>query len=327
MPAEQQVGRQHDDHLGHAVRQELACDEQARADQDLRERVAVALFLLVLGRDDAGLALNGFTDLTDLGEQGVRVFAGHAQLFGLIDQHALVHAVELADLVLHFGRAVRAAEVLDGVYALIALAVVPGRGRDDFGLAFDGPADLADPGEQGVRVFAGHTQLPGLIDQHAVVHAVELADLVLHFGGAVRAAEVLHRVDALDAVRARRVVVLMPVVVMVMAAAAGTVVMMVVFVLMVVMAAAALAVVMMMLVLMVVMTAGAFAVVMVLVLMVVMAAGAFAVVMVLVLMVVVVAGTFTIVVMMIVIFDDFIMIVANVFFYIRVLCIMVVMMP
>ena len=152
--------------------------------------------------------------------------------------------------------------------------MVPGRGRDDFGLALDGPADLADPGEQGVRVFAGHTQLPGLIDQHAVVNAVELADLVLHFGGAVRAAEVLHRVDALDAVRARCVVVLMPV-------------------LMVVMAAAALAVVMMVFVVVVVMA----------------------------------AGTFTIVVIMIVIFDDFIMIVVNVFLYIRVLCIMVVMMP
>ena len=249
------------------------------------------MLLLILGRDDAGLALDGFTDLADPGEQGVRVLAGHTQLFGLVDQHALVHAVELADLVLHFGRAVRAAEVLDGVHALIALAVVPGRGCDDFGFALDGLADFADPGEQGVRVFAGHAQLAGLVDQHAVVHAVELADLVLHFGGAVRAAEVLHRIDALDAVRARRVVVLVLMVIM----AAGTfAVVMVMFVLMVVVAAAALAVVMMMLVLMVVM-----------------AAGAFAVVMVLVLMVVVVAGTFTIVVMMIVIFGDFIIIVVN----------------
>ena len=283
------------------------------------------MLLLVLRRDDAGLALDGLADLTDLGEQGVRVFAGHAQLLSLVDQHALVHAVELADLVLHFGGTVRAAEVLDGVYALIALAVVLGRGRDDFGLALDGPADFADPGEQGVRVFAGHAQLAGLIDQHAVVHAVELADLVLHFRGAVRAAQVLHRIDALDAVRARRVVVLVLMVIM----AAGTfAVVMVMFVVVMVVAAAALAVVMMvMLVLMVVMAAGAFAVVMVFVLMVVMAAGAFAVVMVFVVVVVMAAGTFTIVVMMIVIFGGFIMIVVNMFFYIRMFCIMVVIMP
>ncbi len=60
----------------------------------------------------------------------------------------------------------------------------------------------------------------------------------------------------------------------------------------------------------------------------VVAAGAGIVMMVVfVVVVVMAAGTFTIVVMMIVIFDDFIMIVVNVFLYIRVLCIMVVMMP
>ena len=209
---------------------------------------------------------------------------------------------------LHFGGAVRAAEVLDGVHALIALAVVPGRGRDDFGFALDGLADLADPGEQGVRVFAGHAQLAGLVDQHAVVNAVELADLVLHLRGAVRAAEVLHRVDALDAVRARCVVVLVLMVIM----AAGTfAVVMVMFVVVMVVAAAALAVVMMVM----------------LVLMVVMAAGAFAVVMVFVVVVVMAAGTCTIVVMMIVIFGGFIIIVVNMFFYIRMFCIMVVIMP
>ena len=82
-------------------------------------------------------------------------------------------------------------------------------------------------------------------------------------------------------------------------------------------------------VLMVIMAAGTFAVVMVMfVVVMVVAAGAGIVMMVVfVVVMVVAAGTFTIVVMMIVIFDDFIMIVVNVFFYIRVLCIMVVMMP
>ena len=170
----------------------------------------MSFFLLILGRDDAGLAFDGLADLADLGEQGVRVFTGYAQLAGLIDQHAVVHAVQLADLVLHFGRAVRAAEVLDGVHALGTFAVVLGRRHDDFGLALDGLADLTDPGKQGVRVFTGHAQLFGLIDQHAVIHAVQLADLVLHFGRAVRTAEVLHRVYAFYAVRARRMVVVVP---------------------------------------------------------------------------------------------------------------------
>src|SRR5699024_7943033 len=121
-----------------------------------------------------------------------------------------------------------------------------------------GPADLADPGEQGVRVFAGHAQLAGLVDQHTVVHAVELADLVLHFGGAVRAAKVLHRIDALDAVRARCVVVLVLMVIMaagtfavvlVMVGAAGAgIVIMVVFVVVVVMAAGTFPIVVMMIV-------------------------------------------------------------------------------
>ena len=209
---------------------------------------------------------------------------------------------------LHFGRAVRAAKVLDGVHALGTLAVVLGHGRDDFGLALNGLADLADPGEQGVRVFTGHAQLFGFINQHAVIHAVQLADLVLHFGRAVRTAEVLHRVDALDAVRARRVVVLVAVVVV---------------------TAGAFAVVVMVLMAVVVVAAGAFAVVvMVLVVVVVVAAGAFAVVvMVLVAVVVVAAAAFTVVVMMIVIFSDFIMIMVNMLFYIRVFCIIVVMMP
>ena len=67
---------------------------------------------------------------------------------------------------------------------------------------------------------------------------------------------------------------------------------------------------------------------MVLVAVVVVTAGAFAVVvMVLMAVVVVAAGAFAVVVMMIVIFSDFIMIVVNMFFYIRVFCIVVVMMP
>jgi len=79
----------------------------------------------------------------------------------------------------------------------------------------------------------------------------------------------------------------------------------------------------------VVVTAGAFAVVvMVLMAVVVVAAGAFAVVVMVFMAVVVVAtGTLVVVVMIIVIFSDFIMIVVNMFFYIRVFCIMVVMMP
>ena len=329
MPAEQQVGRQHDDHLGHAVRQKLARNEQSRADQNFRERVAVAPLLLILGRDDAGLALDGFTDLTDPGEQGVRIFAGHAQLLSLVDQHTVVHAVELADLVLHFRRAVRAAEVLDGVHALIALAVVLGRGHDDFGLVLNRLADLADLGEQGVRVFAGHAQLFGLIDQHAVVHAVELADLVLHFGGAVRAAEVLHCVDAFDAVRTRRVVVFVPVV---MTAGAFTIV--VVMFVMVVAAAARIAVVVFMpmamaavtsiimmvvlVVVMIVLTVACITVVMVLMLVVVVTAVARAVMMV-VLVVMMVMSTVafaTVVVMVVVHLLSFAIVVVNMIFYI-----------
>ena len=219
MPAEQQVGRQHDDHLGDTVRQELTRNEQPRADQDLRERVAGVFLLLILGSDDAGLALDGLADLTDPGKQGIRVFAGHAQLFGLIDQHA-------------------------------------------------------------------------------VVHAVELADLVLHFGGTVRAAQVLHRVYAFYAVRSCRMVVVVPVV----------------------MAAAACMVMVVVLMVVVVMPAGAFAVVMV-VLMMFMAAGTSIIMMVVlvVMMVVMVVttGAFTVVVvMMVVYFLDFTIMVVNVIFYI-----------
>ena len=298
MPAEQQVGRQHDDHLGDTVRQELTRNEQPRADQDLRERVAGVFLLLILGSDDAGLALDGLADLTDPGKQGIRVFAGHAQLFGLIDQHAVVHAVELTDLVLHLRRAVRAAEVLNGVHALIAIAAVLGRRHDDFGLALNRLADLTDPGKQGVRVFTGHAELAGLVDQHAVVHTVKLADLVLHFGGTVRAAQVLHRVYALDAVRSCRMVVVVPVV----------------------MAAAACMVMVVVLMVVVVMPAGAFAVVMV-VLMMFMAAGTSIIMMVVlvVMMVVMVVttGAFTVVVvMMVVYFLDFTIMVVNVIFYI-----------
>ena len=193
---------------------------------------------------------------------------------------------------LHLRRAVRAAEVLDGVHALVSLAVVLGRRHDDFGLALDGLADLTDPGKQGIRVFAGHAQLFGLIDQHAVVHAVELADLVLHFGGTVRAAQVLHRVYAFYAVRSCRMVVVVPVV---MAAAAC----------------------MVMVVVLMVMPAGAFAVVMV-VLMMFMAAGTSIIMMVvLVVMMVVTTGAFAVVVVMVLVyFIDFTIIVVNMIFYI-----------
>ncbi len=191
---------------------------------------------------------------------------------------------------LHLRRAVRAAEVLDGVHALVSLAVVLGRRHDDFGLALDGLADLTDPGKQGIRVFAGHAQLFGLIDQHAVVHAVELADLVLHFGGTVRAAQVLHRVYAFYAVRSCRMVVVVPVV---MAAAAC----------------------MVMVVVLMVMPAGAFAVVMV-VLMMFMAAGTSIIMMVvLVVMMVVTTGAFAVVVVMVLVyFIDFTIIVVNMIF-------------
>ena len=204
---------------------------------------------------------------------------------------------------LHLRRAVRAAEVLDGVHALVSLAVVLGRRHDDFGLALDGLADLTDPGKQGIRIFAGHAQLFGLIDQHAVVHAVELADLVLHFGGTVRAAQVLHRVYAFYAVRSCRMVVVVPVV----------------------MAAAACMVMVVVLMVVVVMPAGAFAVVMV-VLMMFMAAGTSIIVMVvLVVMMVVTTGAFTVVVViMVVYFLDFTIMVVNVIFYIGIFSAVVV---
>ena len=304
-PAEQQVGRQHDDDLGDAAQDKLAQDEQACADQNFGERVAVGLLLLFLGRDDLGFALDRGADLADLRKQRVRIVAGYAQLAGFIDQHAVVHAVQLADLILHFRRTVRTAQVLYGVNALVAAAL--GRGRDDLGLAFDRGTDFADAGQQGVRIFTSHAQLLGFKDQHAVLDAVQLADLVLHFGCAVRAAHILQGVDALDAVRTRLMVVLVTVVMVVMAAAAVVAVVVMMLVVVVVMAAAAVvAVVVMMLVVVMVMAAAAVVavVVMMLVVMVVVTAAAFITVVVMMLVVVVVmaaAAVVAVVVMMLVV--------------------------
>ena len=93
MPAEQQVCRQHDEQLRPAAQQQRARGEQARAGQQLGQRMAARCLFVLLGRDDAGLALDARADRADLGEQCIRIFAGHAQLPGLIDQHAVVHAI------------------------------------------------------------------------------------------------------------------------------------------------------------------------------------------------------------------------------------------
>ena len=185
-------------------------------------------------------------------------------MLGLVDQHAIVDAVQLADLVLHFRGTVRTAEVFERVNALTVLAVVLGFGRNDLGFALDGRADFADFRQERIRVFAGYAQLLGLKYENAVLHALEFADALLHFCSAVCTADILQRVNALDAVRACRmfvvvvlVLLILIVVVMVSAAAVAVIVMMMVVVVLLVLimvvmvSATAVAVIVMMMVVLV----------------------------------------------------------------------------
>ena len=166
---------------------------------------------------------------------------------------------------LHFRSAVCAAEVFERVNALTVLAVVLGPGCNDLGFTLNAGADFADFRQERIRIFAGYAQLLGLKHENAVLHALEFADALLHFCRAVCTADILQRVNALDAVRACRMFVvvvlvlfILIVVVMVSAAAVTVIVMMVVVVLvllvliMVVMvSAAAVAVIVMMVVVLV----------------------------------------------------------------------------
>ena len=93
-------------------------------------------------------------------------------------------------------------------------------------------------GRSASGIFAGYAQLLGLKYENAVLHALEFADALLHFCRAVCTADILQRVNALDAVRACRmfvvvvlVLLILIVVVMVSAAAVAVIVMMMVVVL------------------------------------------------------------------------------------------------
>ena len=88
-------------------------------------------------------------------------------------------------------------------------------------------------------MFAGYAQLLGLKYENAVLHALEFADALLHFCRAVCTADILQRVNALDAVRACRMFVMM------------VVLMLLVLIVMVMVSAAAVAVVVMMMVMLV----------------------------------------------------------------------------
>ena len=257
--AEQQIRRDHQNDFDRRRRNDQTRNKERRADQHFRERVtAFLVLLLLLGGDDLDLALDIRADLADFREQSVRVFALDAQL---------------ADLVLHLGGAVGAAEVFERVDTLAVFAVVSGRGSNDLRLALDARADLADLREQGIRVFAGHAQLLGFKDKHAVLHAVQLTDALLHFRRAVCTADILKRVNALDAVAPCGVLVMMVVmlvVVVVTAAAVVVIIVMVVmvFVLMVVAAAAVVVIVMVVMVFVLVVVTAAAVVVIVMVVMV-----------------------------------------------------------
>ncbi len=94
--------------------------------------MAAGFLFLLLRRDDLGRTFDGGADFTDAGQQRVRIVTGHAQLAGLKHQSAVVHTVQTADLVLHFSSAVRAAEVLQCIHALLAVLVESMR----FGMVF-----------------------------------------------------------------------------------------------------------------------------------------------------------------------------------------------
>ena len=108
-----------------------------------------------------------------------------------------------------------------------------GLGCNDLGFTLDGRADLTDFRQERIRIFAGYAQLLGLKYENAVLHALEFADALLHFCRAVCTADILQRVNALDAVRACRmlvvvVLVLLVLIVMVMVSAAAVAVIVVV---------------------------------------------------------------------------------------------------
>ena len=154
---------------------------------------------------------------------------------------------------LHFRGTVCAAEVFERVNALTVLAVVLGFGRNDLGLALDGRADLSDFRQERIRIFTGYAQLLGLKHENAVLYALEFADALLHFCCAVCTADILQRVNALDAVRACRMFVVMVVVLVLLVLIVMMVMMLVLLVLIVVVmvSAAAVAVVVMMMVMLV----------------------------------------------------------------------------
>ena len=133
---------------------------------------------------------------------------------------------------LHFCSAVCAAEVFERVNALTVLAVVLGLGCNDLGFTLNVGADFADFRQERIGIFAGYAQLLGLKYENAVLHALEFADALLHFCRAVCTADILQRVNALDAVRACRMfvvvvlVLLVLIVVMMMSAAAVAVIVM-----------------------------------------------------------------------------------------------------
>ena len=238
MASEQQVCCQQQNDLDRRNRNQYACDKQTRADQHFRKRMAAAFVLFfLLGRDDLDLALDIRADFADFGQQRVRIVTLYAELLGLINQYAVIDTVQLADLVLHFGGTVCAAEVFERVNALTVLAVVLGLGCDDLGFTLNAGADFADFRQERIRIFAGYAQLLGLKYENAVLHALEFADALLHFCRAVCAADILQRVNALDAVRAGGVLVMVMlvfvlVVMMMMAAAAAAVIVMMMVVLM-----------------------------------------------------------------------------------------------
>ena len=138
---------------------------------------------------------------------------------------------------LHFRSAVCAAEVFERVNALTVLAVVLGLGCNDLGFTLNAGADFADFRQERIRIFAGYAQLLGLKYENAVLHALEFADALLHFCCAVCTADILQRVNALDAVRACRmfvvvVLVLLVLIVVVMVSAAAVAFIFIVFVMM-----------------------------------------------------------------------------------------------
>ena len=110
--AEQQVSRNEQHQLDGHHRNEQARSEQRRAKEHLSERMAAVLLFFFFGRDDLDFALDIRADFADFGEQRIRVVALDTQLLGFVYEHAVVDAIELADLVLHLGGAVGTAEVL-----------------------------------------------------------------------------------------------------------------------------------------------------------------------------------------------------------------------